>query len=321
MKEVVISTSKLNSYGFRVLTEGIDINQYSRNPVLLWGHHRTWRGTTDEVLPIGRVENLRVDGDRLIGTPVFDEQDEFAKKIKAKFESGFLKAVSAGLDIVELSDDASVIVQGQRRSTVTRSRLNEVSIVDIPANDDALTLYHEGKTVNLAAGDELSAAIPELNFKKDLNIISKMKTIALKLGLSETASEAEILTKIGELQASAGQTAELQTKLDAQRKAEINAEVETAIKQKRITADLREHFRTLGDTSGVESLRKTLEAVAPATKPTDIVGKGGKPAPTGEYKTLGEVPDDERVRLKAEEPEMYAKLYKAEYGVELKIKN
>lgn len=90
-KEVVISNSRLNSYGFRVLTEGIDTTQYARNPILLWMHNRPFRGTTDEVLPIGKVENLRIDGDNLIGTPVFDEKDEFAQKIKAKWESGILK--------------------------------------------------------------------------------------------------------------------------------------------------------------------------------------------------------------------------------------
>ena len=59
MKEVIISNSSLNSYGFRVLTEGIDTAQFERNPILLWMHNRPMRGTTDEVLPLGRVENLR----------------------------------------------------------------------------------------------------------------------------------------------------------------------------------------------------------------------------------------------------------------------
>ena len=148
-KEVVISNSKLNSYGFRVLTEGIDTTQYARNPILLWMHNRPFRGTTDEVLPIGRIENLRIDDDNLIGTPIFDEQDEFAQRIAAKWDAGILKMASAGLEVVELSDDPSMLVQGQRRSTVTKSKLTEVSIVDIGANDDALALYKDGKTLSL----------------------------------------------------------------------------------------------------------------------------------------------------------------------------
>ncbi|KAA6331633.1 hypothetical protein EZS27_019783 [termite gut metagenome] len=126
-KEVVISNSSLNSHGFRVLTSGIDTVQFKRNPILLWMHSRAWRGTTDEVLPIGRIEDLRIEGDNLIGTPVFDEKDEFALKIKQKFENGFLKMVSPGLDPVETSDDPLHILQGQRRATVTKSKLIEVS--------------------------------------------------------------------------------------------------------------------------------------------------------------------------------------------------
>ena len=91
-KEVVISTSGLNSYGSRVLTSGLDTTQYERDPVLLWMHRRG-----GENMPIGRMENLRVDGDRLIGTPVFDEKDEFAKKIASKWADGCLKMCSAGI--------------------------------------------------------------------------------------------------------------------------------------------------------------------------------------------------------------------------------
>lgn len=85
----------------------------------------------DEVLPLGRVEHLRIDGDNLIGTPVFDETDPFAQRIKAKWEAGVLKMVSAGLDVLEQSDAPEDLVAGQKYATVTRCRLREVSIVDI----------------------------------------------------------------------------------------------------------------------------------------------------------------------------------------------
>lgn len=104
-KEVVISTSVVNSYGCRVLTEGIDLRQYRRNPVLLWMHRRSF---DRDAMPIGRIENLRVDGDRLIGTPVFDQKDEFAKKIEGKWEDGFLRMASAGIEVVEVSNAPSM---------------------------------------------------------------------------------------------------------------------------------------------------------------------------------------------------------------------
>jgi hypothetical protein len=317
-KEVVISNSKLNSYGFRVLTAGIDTAQYARNPILLWQHNRPWRGTTDEILPIGRVENLRVEGDNLIGTPVFDEADEFAQKIKSKFDSGFLKMVSAGLEVIELSDDPAVIVQGQRRSTVAKSKLTEVSIVDIGANDDALVLYKDGKAVNLSSGSDTSI-IPEIALNTNLNHQKnehEMKTIALKLGLPETATEAEILTKIGALQLSA-QTAEtLQAEVKKQLDKAIEGEVDSAIKLKRITADKRDHFIALGKSSGIDSLKTTLELMTPAVKPTDIIIPGASGGQSGqtEYKSFADVPADKRLELRKDDPEKYKALYKAEYG-------
>lgn len=78
MKEVIISTEAVNSYGTRVLTSGIDLEQFKRNPVLLWMHRRAFDGQS---MPIGKIDNLRVEEGKLIGTPVFDQNDDFARKI------------------------------------------------------------------------------------------------------------------------------------------------------------------------------------------------------------------------------------------------
>jgi hypothetical protein len=318
-KEVVISNSSLNSHGSRILTAGIHTAQFQRNPILLWAHNRPWRGTTDEVLPIGRVENLRIDGDNLIGTPVFDEKDEFALKIKQKFEDGFLKMVSAGLDVIETSDDPIYILPGQRRATITKSKLLEVSIVDIGANDDALTLYKDGKILNLAAGAD-SAVVPEIQttLEKDLND-NQMKTIAVKLGLPETATEAEILSKIGLLQTDAATSVTLKKELDTQKEKMIETQVEAAIKLKKVTADKRSHFIELGKAVGMESLKTTLDAISPAVKPTDVIHAGGGAAGSGEYKKLSDVPDKERIELRKNDRAVYVALYKAEYGLEPEI--
>lgn len=47
-------------------------------------------------LPIGRVENLRFEGDALKGTPVFDENDPFAKQIADKWGKRFFEDVQRG---------------------------------------------------------------------------------------------------------------------------------------------------------------------------------------------------------------------------------
>ena len=40
MKEAIISTERVNSYGSRVKTDGIDYSQYEKNPILLFMHRR-----------------------------------------------------------------------------------------------------------------------------------------------------------------------------------------------------------------------------------------------------------------------------------------
>ena len=203
-KEVVISTSGVNSYGCRVLTEGIDLRQYQRNPILLWMHRRSFNGDS---MPIGRIENLRIDGDRLIGTPVFDQKDEFAKKIESKWEDGFLRMASAGIEVVEVSNAPEYVQPGQTRATIIRCKLEEVSIVDIGANDEALQLSHGGKVLQLAAGEQ-SDIIPLLDTEEeektaegtapkapDNNQITNQmnKEFLQLLGLPETATEQEAL--------------------------------------------------------------------------------------------------------------------------------
>ncbi len=309
--EVVISNSKLNLYGFRVLTSGIDTTQYARNPIMLWMHNRPWRGNKEEALPLGHLENVRVDGDDLKGTLVFDETDDFSKQIKAKWDAGTLRMVSPGIEPIERSDDPAYLVPGQRYATITKSRLTEVSVVDIGANDDALALYSAGKRITLSLDGNNDFLQP---IKDNLNNV-EMKTIALKLGLPETATEAEILAKIDGLQLAAGKVETLEKEANTQKETALMALVDNAIQLKKITADKKEHFVALGKAAGYDSLKATLELMTPAKKPNEVINLGSKKE-VEEYKKLSEVPADEAIRLRAEDKETYAKLYKAEYGME-----
>lgn len=318
-KDVIISTSRLNCYGFRVLTEGIDTDQYSKNPVLLWMHNRPMRGTVDEVLPIGRIENLRVEGDKLIGTPVFDMRDPFAKKIADKWEQGILKMASAGLAVLEESNAPEHIVEGQRYSTVTRSKLVEVSIVDIGANDDALALYRDDKLVDLKQESEITKTLAALlaeatntEVQPNKSSIMPLKEIALKLGLSESATQEQIVAAIGGLQ-SENQT--LKAEKEAAGVKSIELAVDQAVSAGKIAADKKQHFVELGKKVGLESLTETLNLMSGPVRPTDVIHQTA-PAGGEGYKKLSEVPVSELEKLRKEQPAEYRKLYQAEYGVE-----
>lgn len=339
MKEVVISTGAVNCYGSRVLTEGIDLTQYEKNPVLLWMHRRSWE---PGAMPIGRVEGLRIEQDKLIGTPVFDQNDPFAKQIESKWENGFLRMVSASLEPLETSADAPLILPGQSRETVTRSKLIEVSIVDIGGNDEALQLLGgDGKLLNLGAGED-APELPLLHNHKEgekanpapesepgegeepesgrhknkpTNNFSKMIKEQLQmLGLPETATEEQATAALALMKQRADGAEALQ--LSA-----VTQAVDHAVAERKILADQRDHFINLGKTAGLDMLTATLATMHPQQKPTETINlskdsaAGAGKAPKS-YTKLSEVPEAERLELRKSNKPEYMRLFKAEYGME-----
>lgn len=313
-KRVRISNDSLNSYGTRVLTAGMNVEQYCRNPVLLYMHER---GNV-----IGYVKDLKVENDEVTGELVFDEATELSKRCKKQFEFGSLKMVSAGLDIIELSEDSAYLVAGQTSPTVTKSKLFEVSVVDIGANDDALVLKKDGKRITLGRDGE--CPLPELsNNPQKSKSEMEQKAIALQLGLPETATDAEIAEKLGELKAAKEENAKLQKEKDALTLASITSLVEKAIGEKRITADKKDEFINLGKEIGVEKLTSVFSAMSPQVKLSTVLGQHGtaKTDVPVTYKKLSEVPGDKLLEMREQQPDEYKRLYKAEYGMECKIED
>lgn len=163
-KRIIINTSGLNSQGFCVLTDGIDLSGFQKNPVMLFNHVRPSGTDKNQILPIGHWEDIEVNGDELSAVPVFDDKDDFAMSIYNKVEAGHLRMASIGTMPIEVSDDPALMVQGQTLPTVTKSLMKEASIVDIGANPDALdvALYDaNGSMIKLA--DQLPAYFLTIN--------------------------------------------------------------------------------------------------------------------------------------------------------------
>lgn len=310
-KRVRISNDRLNSYGTRVLTAGIDTGQYSRNPVLLYMHER---GNV-----IGYVKDVKVENGEVTGELMFDCASELSERCKKQFEFGSLRMVSAGLDILEMSEKKELLVEGQTSPTITKSRLVEVSVADIGANDDALVLQRDGKRITL--GRDGSCPLPLLNNNITNKTEEKMenKTIALALGLKETADDAEISAKLTELQAAKAENETLHKENVALVLARITTLVDAAVADKRLTEGHKEQFVALGKKIGAEELDKTLKAMSPQVKLSAVIGhQGGAPTGSdGSFKKLSEVPPSQLIALKKENPDEYKRLYKAEYGIDM----
>ena len=310
-RRVRISNDSLNSYGSRVLTAGMNVEQYCRNPVLLYMHER---GNV-----IGYVKDLKSENGEVTGELVFDEASELSKRCKKQYEFGSLRMVSAGIDILELSDAKEHLVQGQTRPTVTKSKLFEVSLVDIGANDDAIVLKRDGTVINL--GKDGECLLPLLNNKPQKQKVMDQKMLALQLGLPETADEAAISAKLAELKASKEDADKLRKEIETLLLGRITAAVEKAIAEKRIGEDKKQQFIELGKKIGVEDLESTFGAMSPQVKLSAVVGHQGvaPAATTVTYKKLSEVPSEKLEEMREKQPDEYKRLYKAEYGMECEI--
>ena len=201
MKRIVISDESINSYGFWVVTDGIDLSAFLKNPVMLWNHNRDGHGTVDAQLPIGYWKDLRIENGVLTGEPVFDEKDPFAMKVKQKLESGILNACSMGFVPLEWSDDLEMLKEGQKVATVTRCRLMEISICDIPSNANATVVLYDENTnqINLSTLPTAGTQLATMNNQHLNNNDMTLKEIALKLGLDENASPQAIADAIANL--------------------------------------------------------------------------------------------------------------------------
>ena len=306
-KRVRITNDSLNSYGTRVLTAGMNVEQYQRNPVLLYMHER---GNV-----IGYVKDLKVENGEVTGELMFDEASELSVRCKKQYEFGSLKMVSAGLDILETSEDPELLVQGQTRPTVTKSKLFEVSLVDVGSNDDAIVLQKDGKKITL--GKDSECPLPLLNNNNQNQKQMEQKMVAMQLGLPATATEAEINAKLDELKTAKEENERLQQKNAALTLASITAAVEKAVGEKRITPDKKDEFVNLGKEVGQEKLESILSAISPQMKLSSVIGhQGGAATEPTTYKKLSDVPSGQLTTLRKEQPEEYKRLYKEEYGME-----
>lgn len=324
-KKVRISDESINCYGTRILTQGIDFAQYAKNPVLLYMHDRG-NGV------VGLVKNLEVKDGELLGELEFDCASELSQRLKKQYEFGSMRMVSGNFQILETSDEKGLVLEGQTAQTITRSRLFEVSAVDIGGNDNAIVLSApDGKTLSLAGG-EAHALLPLLHNNNIIKTENEMetKTIALAMGLAATASEADVTAKIEELKLAAKEAAGLKIQVENLRKAQdamqlanITEAVDAAIREKRISATKKDHFVELGKKVGVADLKDLLLQMQPQQKLSAAIHRTTpgtqmeSEADYTKYETLSAVPAQLMDDLIDNHQGEYARLYKAEYGIEL----
>ena len=317
MKRIVISDESINSYGFWVKTDGIDLEAFSRNPVMLYNHNRWGGGTVHDQLPIGKWKDLRIENGVLTGEPVFDENDEFAVKIKQKYEAGILNACSMGFKPLEWSSEPALLKEGQTTATVVKCCLLEISICDIPSNSNATVVLYNDNSEIINLSD-----LPNLVIGPKINN-SNMKEIALKLGLAETADSQSCVNAIqkkdDKIATLTNENASLKLKLKTFEEAEATAkknEVESllseAIQKGRIDAKMKPNYEKLFelDHEGTKAVLASL----PDRKPMEAAPSGTEDGNLCKMSWYELDKADRLYELKTKFPEIYKQKYEEKFN-------
>jgi len=115
------STPDVDRDGDIVSPMGIKLMNFLKNPQLLWSHDI-------HGLPIGKVTDVRVSEKGLEFDAEFAvDENPFAKKVRDLMKGGFLNSFSIGF-----------IPRERENETITESELIEISVVNVPANPQAL---------------------------------------------------------------------------------------------------------------------------------------------------------------------------------------
>ena len=162
---IAVASSEIEDrQGEVVKVDGWDLKNFKKNPVLLLFHDH-------HSLPVGKAEKIWIDKEdkKLMFKPVFETVTERGRAIAELVKQGFLNTFSVGFRPID-SDG----------NTFTKQELHEISLVNVPANPDAMmraykSLEEEGfkkETIDELMKQEMPKGMPG----KMSKAMSSMKT-------------------------------------------------------------------------------------------------------------------------------------------------
>lgn len=320
MKTFILHDESVNSYGFRMLTSGVLLDEFKKNPVMFYNHD-------DREMPIGRWENIRIEEGKILAEANFDQGDPRANEIARKVEEGYISACSVGAWVLESSSDISIYLEGQNAPTVTKWSLREVSICNIPANHNALALYDaNGKRV----GETDIPTILELT-DRQLTITGKKETmnevVKTLLNLSNDATIDDAIVAIRanqktitslteEVEALRKEKKETEEKKLQEKRNRFEALLDQVVKGGGLVESQKESMTTLFDANPDETLR-VLEAMpkrrSVAEQLTDNKSTGAASLADKSWEELDKL--GKLAELRAKDPGLYQEKYNERFNI------
>lgn len=326
-KTFVLHDETVNTYGFRMLTDGANLEHFTSNPVMLYNHK-------DYDYPIGRWENIRIEGGKILADAVFNEHTEEGARVAKMVEDNFLRMASIGAWAPEeVSSDPTLMLAGQTLPTVTKWTVREASIVNIGANHYALAFYDRSTNDIIQLSDKavlskyISSNDDSINDKKD----KKMSVLNAVLKLSDTATEQDRLNAVNSLIKNnddlGKENKELKEKLEAKEKAEAEARkaeavtlADAAIKEGKFDASKKDALLKMFD-NDFETTKAMLEGIPARQSVADKITPPNGNTELGDLanKSWDELDKANKlIYLKDNHFEVFKEKYQAKFGREYK---
>lgn len=233
---VLCDGSVINSYGFRTNVDGINLDRFKANPVMLYGHD-SWN--LDSV--IGRWENIRVEGGKLMADAVFDVDTEKGKDVAGRVERGFLRGCSMGLRITKF-------VEYEDEDVAEMSELVEASICAIPSDSNAVRLYDDNNKV-------ITLEEMKLSFNNPNNNQEPMK----KEPEQSENTDSRIVTLEAQVQQRDTEISQLKATISEMKKESVESFLTAAVKDGKITEGEKEGFAKLA-TTDFDTVKSIIES-------------------------------------------------------------
>ena len=309
-KEFKLTDSSVNCYGFRLMTSGYQLPEFEKNPIGFYMHDR-------DCGVLLKWEDFRVDGDAVYAKPVINMSHPRAQQTIDEINDGFLNAASVGnLVVLEYTDDTNLKLEGQDGPTVTRWFNRECSLVDIPGNFNALSLFDKDDNPINLADFTTKPIIKNVDMKQLILTAAMLAALNLKAedATPEMAEQAfkDLVEKKNSLQK---ELADLKAALTQK---EVGAILETALSDKKITKELSAKLAVdyKENPEGLKNLVAALPAYVPVTSQLNAEGTKGEFADLKgkSWTELQEMGVLENIKLKA--PDMFKEIYKREFNKE-----
>jgi len=301
---VLNDESRLNSFGFLVLNAGGNFERFNENPVMLYLH--------EQGQLIGRWENLRVDGCKLIADEVFDTEDPEAMVISGKVDRGFLKGSSMALHIqdAELKDIPGLGLV----PAVTKWELMEASLAPVPSGKTCLRLYND-KGELITSKEAIKLSIDSIIHKNDNLTMDKIMLTAEAATCLKVSKEIDVTALNTAIMALAASREEAVAELKNFNESRAKALVEGAITEGRLSAEKKESFLKLA-ISDYTQAKDLIEAIPAKQTLSDKVKPAGTTAGKSrdDWNYLKWSKEDPRglAKMQAEDPTRFSEL-KASY--------